>query len=612
MALPQANPTGAMTPQMQQYQAFTMKEAITTAMTAAKYQFTSNLISKLPILRNIPGSGILRERAELKKRELYEKQGRDETGRKLTKSEFEERQKRKQDVGKLAEIKDILQSFLDSGVGVFTVKNPKGKMDSGGQMVVSSSGGGAYAIEGEEQAEEREREDDQDQLESEGRQQKFFTRLFGGRNREEGDSTGIIGTLLGWLGSLGSLFTGGLTGFLGTLFGPIMSIMGTMMTSVMGFITPLVAAVGPILVAALPATLGLLMGGAAGVLIANWINKWGDEYRDKADRETKEKMEQGSAIKTARTATGEKIYRISDKDGNTKFGTVAELGLNQQQLQAIEKEGFADTDQGRVGEATYRVETKAGKETGKLATGLSGNEILAVEMARGEMTIAEASSKTSGEKKMIELERSMAEYSQDFSEAVANSTDDSLKALSLRDNFNSILQNTKRAINKYPEVFTSERLRSLVMKYGLFSNAIVDGKVRDDSFAYIDKDTGFIGMQSSTWDYLDSDDLVLPGKGTFTFGSRSSTAADWSKRAKDAGVVNRINPETMTPKIPTSTSIPTMSDENAALKEMPTPAPVSINTSASSSTTTNNAVVANAPSAQKTGADQTPKFNGSN
>jgi hypothetical protein len=93
--------------QMDQYQKWTAKEAIRTAFSASVLSMQSNILSK-PLIRMIPGSGILKERAEIKKRELYEKQGRDETGRKLSKQELEDRQKRRKDLGALGELKDLI------------------------------------------------------------------------------------------------------------------------------------------------------------------------------------------------------------------------------------------------------------------------------------------------------------------------------------------------------------------------------------------------------------------------------------------------------------------------------------------------------------------------
>ena len=102
--------------QMLQYQQWTAKEAIKTAFSASVLSMQSNLLSK-SLLRIIPGSGILKDRADVKKRELFEKQGRDADGRKLSKQEFEEREKKRKDLGALGTIKDIIvDQWAQTGV----------------------------------------------------------------------------------------------------------------------------------------------------------------------------------------------------------------------------------------------------------------------------------------------------------------------------------------------------------------------------------------------------------------------------------------------------------------------------------------------------------------
>lgn len=109
--------------QMEQYQKWTAKEAISTAFSASVLSMQANLMSK-PLIRLIPGSGILKDRAEVKKRELYEAQGRDESGRKLTKQEIEERNKRRKDLGGIASLKDtIVDGWGHDGVPLGDILN---------------------------------------------------------------------------------------------------------------------------------------------------------------------------------------------------------------------------------------------------------------------------------------------------------------------------------------------------------------------------------------------------------------------------------------------------------------------------------------------------------
>lgn len=96
---------------------FDIKEAIQTGLKGGFLSAQQSFFSKVP---KILGGGVLAERAELKKRELFEKQGRDPTtGRKLTKEELEERALRKRSYGIMGDISDSVQEIqriLESGM----------------------------------------------------------------------------------------------------------------------------------------------------------------------------------------------------------------------------------------------------------------------------------------------------------------------------------------------------------------------------------------------------------------------------------------------------------------------------------------------------------------
>lgn len=96
---------------------FDIKEAIQTGLKGGFLSAQQSFFSKVP---KILGGGVLAERAELKKRELFEKQGRDPTtGRKLTKEELEERALRKRSYGIMGDISDSVQEIqriLESGI----------------------------------------------------------------------------------------------------------------------------------------------------------------------------------------------------------------------------------------------------------------------------------------------------------------------------------------------------------------------------------------------------------------------------------------------------------------------------------------------------------------
>lgn len=615
MALPQLN-QGTITPQqMQQYQAFTMKEAISTAMTAAKYQFTSNLISKSAILRNIPGSGILKERAELKKRELYEKQGRDESGRKLTQGEFEERQKRKQDAGKLKEIHDVLLEFLDNGIGTYSVKSPKDKMDSGKQLVVAPGAGGAYALEGEEQAQEREREDDRDQAESERREQGFFRSLFAGRNRDRDGSSGILGSLLGWLGSLGtSLFTGGLTGFLSTLFGPIMSVMGTLMTSVLGFVAPLMAAVGPILIAALPAIIALLLAGAAGTVIASWI----DAKTEKLDKSAKRQGATGLKSEIAKTKEGEQLYTVKDSTGKTSVKTAKELGLTDQDIASgtdVETGVFTSASGSMIRAARYFTETEDGKATGRLAMGMNRPEMIEAARRAGaggtsklpseidsmvSKNIKDGKNLTPLLEDLSSLNMSMDEYTKTFESKIDDVAAPGI-GQQLADGYNSVMDEAVRFQKKANSLGlggeASDILKKLVTYYKPFERA------ENIGYGSFGKRASYSeqGLFSNASLNLPSDSDALRGGSDYYSATGNFKSIYEGRGQTKASMIENV-----------TVPIAPMANENAALKQMPTPAPAVIDSSVNSTTNNTNATLLNPVSAQKTGADQTPKFNGSN
>lgn len=121
MALP--NPTTGIPPNAPSSNApnigdvkFDIKEAIQTGLKGGFLGMQQSFFSKVP---KILGGGVLAERAELKKRELFEKQGRDPTtGRKLTREELEERALRKRSYGIMGDISDSVQEIqriLESG-----------------------------------------------------------------------------------------------------------------------------------------------------------------------------------------------------------------------------------------------------------------------------------------------------------------------------------------------------------------------------------------------------------------------------------------------------------------------------------------------------------------
>lgn len=228
-------------------------ESIKTSIKAAGFEM-ANIFQKSPILRMLGGKAIS-ETANLKKRELYERTGRDEQGRKLTKREFEEREKRRKDLGALAEMRDILEYWKDNGVPVMLAKDSDAlflfeSIDANILRMLSALGGKStgsptatispieetkkemdiadLAMREEEVAEEKEREDDEDTIDSEQRQQKFFTKMFEGLRQ----ATTKLGEKFGGIGSIISAAISGLGSVMTKLFATYLG--GSLISSLLG------------------------------------------------------------------------------------------------------------------------------------------------------------------------------------------------------------------------------------------------------------------------------------------------------------------------------------------------------------------------------------------
>lgn len=163
----------------------TLKEAVTTGLKAGFLSTQTKVFSKIPLF----GKG-LAERAEFKKREMFEREGRDPlTGRKLTKEELEEKQLRKKSMGAMgdirddvAEIRDILiKQFGASAAGATPPPLPEPK-------IAPSDTTTPYALEGEEPVmdklsaeeamQEKQNADREVQEEIQEKEQTFFEKLF--------------------------------------------------------------------------------------------------------------------------------------------------------------------------------------------------------------------------------------------------------------------------------------------------------------------------------------------------------------------------------------------------------------------------------------------------
>lgn len=670
MALPPPNQSAQ---QARQYQDFSTREAIGTAIRAGFLQFQANQIAKSSFLKMIPGAGIVRERAEMKKRELYEKQGRDEQGRKLTKQEFEEREKRRADMGKLAEIHDIIQSWndkwggSDDGVAVYFKKDSDIlflfesmeahiKLIHGFLTGASTVGTSTYGsnqspslddvpdrntsgdvLEAEELAQEQEREDDQDQLESEKREQSFFSKLFGGlgQGRDRNQDSGLFGFLSNMISPFVDLFKGGFKGILGKLLGPLLSVLSGAASMVASSIAPIASFLSPLIVP-------LVIAGVAAAIGLKTQSDW-----DKMDRLRTEGNERSQSIgfvnkQAVDPETGEGLYITTDKDGkNKKILKRSELNMTDEQLR----------ESATVTPLNYQAETQSGVETGRAYNpGRSPISDVAREIIEGKMTVSSAESRLNnrGITELISVEKMMAKYQNEFRDKVMNSVDGGLEQMKLVDDFNRISEKIRLGIKNYPDVFTQQKQIELQKKYDLFRGVFnligLRGPVRakDDIKAKIDKNfgagTGDFGEGAGA-DLTLPDDISIPGVGDFRFGSDpfGELEGGWDTRwwlKNPLGVLGdygdylfeggsykntSVQPPTddivptspsIVPPTPSGADVPSTSNDNSALQSMPSNA-VSVNTNTNNVNQSNSAVIASGVSArvERTGIEN-PVWNG--
>ena len=541
MALPNPN----------QYQEWTRKEAIGTHTSAALLQMQMNMLMKSPLLRMIPGSGILKERSEFKKRELYERTGRDETGRKLTKQEFEERAKRRKDLGALGDIRDLLDKWKDEGVPVYMVDAPSKKLGGGKQKVVGSSGGGAYALADEETKAEAERAQQEEDDRIEKKQETFFTKLFGGKKEGGGKEGGLLGALMGLLSPIldffKDIFKGGLSGLVNSVLSPILGAIGGAIGSIAGALTPLLMAMAPALLPFLAA------GGLA------WLVKG----------------------------------KIEDE--------------TQAMDEASKREGMRGVQMKNVGGVEVPVETINGKETGRLHTGFATPaQAAAFKKAKNGVNPVLPKSTLTPEKKQLktDLERldgMMDAFTQDLRNR-AGDLDNPGTGEQLASQWN--------AVKKYAESMmdrssanglgdqASEYLSKLCASYGPFERMFSGG-------SFVGGDARYVVTGG-----LDKNQLILP-TGWLDL-SRTSTTSAGLPFLRVFSPSEAMTSETDIGDILRASNRPGISQaisENAALQSMPsgggslTVAPTNVQTNSTVNTM-------GAVSAPRTGADTGFQFSG--
>ena len=200
--------------------AYDIKEAIQTGLKAGMFSIQQGVFSKVP---KILGGGVLAERAEFKRRQLFEKEGRDPTtGRKLSKEELAERADRRKSYGTMGDIFDSVQEIerivkTQFGAKKPVIETPKNVAPTEKTMPYAlADENGESTLKTEELSLEERAADKETQEEIQKRNENFFEALFKkymkpSEVKPEGGG--------GILGSIGDVVTTAIGGALGGLLG---------------------------------------------------------------------------------------------------------------------------------------------------------------------------------------------------------------------------------------------------------------------------------------------------------------------------------------------------------------------------------------------------------
>jgi hypothetical protein len=539
----------------------------------------------------IPGSGILKERAEFKKRERYEKTGRDESGRKLTKDEFEDREKRRKDLGALASIQEMLQKLLiDKKLFVpVQIMDSKKDMTGGGQPVINPSGDGAYSLAGEEAAVEKERADDADEDRIQKKQEGFFSKLFGGKKKGEG---GIIGALLGLVASIGSFikdfFKGGVDMLMKSLITPLLGALA-------GNLGGLAALIGSLM----PLLLAGAIGASIALVVRKWINTWSDM--------------QDEASNLAGSRGIEQRYSVKDPSGKTSMMSAQELGMSDDDVKGGLSSPIDPTLE--IDPMPINMETKGGKPTGVLSD-INSPAAKKSFIAKNSVEFTEDQNKLVNQYKTEEwrehieslrdLSTAMYQYSLRFQsiyeDPMAIQNEGTMK--SLVDGWNAI---KSRAVG-WVDMATKKG-------YGPQANELIDS-VSNRYAPFVDMHNGknFAegnAMSGSWWSWLTGySGLNLP---SVTEGKRALTPEE-SRLESPKPTTNLYGGGAGYRRLQSATEnspIPTLSNDNALLKNAQSAAQTIIAPTTNTVAQTNTAVSSGGPSArQQTGAERSVNFSG--
>jgi hypothetical protein len=641
MALPSPNQGYQLKAETIQYQDATFRESVGNLISSAITQAQINLFTKSPILKML-GGGALAERADLKRRERFLATGRDpNTGRKLTKEELEERRKRAKDLGALAEIREILQGTLLDWKGKYdaipvTMVPSRLPISAERQKMVTPSEEGGYSLADEERDAEKEREDDQDQLESEKRQQGFFSKLFGKKD-EDGKGGSLLSSLMGMLTPLLGLFKGGISGMLGKIIGPLMSLLGSGASFIISGIGTVLSSLAPFIGTIL---LPLLLAGAAGLAIKGFIDRWADE------RERQGKFAAGRGMARA--------YAVEDKEGKKRFATAEELGTTEEEIAKAAREGK------QVTTSTGETLISATPVTLQTLEGIGGKRILTDTPAPGVKFTAEQKElldkvrssnpfrkkypgffDVRGETKkeypdwviqgLQELDAQMAQHDGNIG-SWSRSGDAGVEELtksrdSLMENMKSFvarldaqkdkrLKSTGKAVledisNQYRSVAPLYSLKdgfdSDMTRDWLYTNAVFGGY-------YNERPKEFLSNEDMrTWLALSKKKSNFnPSAGNFEMGDRPDFAEPLGTspvQSTGPEIINTTMKAVVTPPLPEGTGMLKSASDLEAAKSQP-PAMPSVSSNVNTVQTNNSANVMSAPSAQRrTGADMSPFFN---
>jgi hypothetical protein len=311
----------------------------------------------------------------------------------------------------------------------------------------------------------------------------------------------------------------------------------------------------------------VILGGAAGLLIADWIKGLADEQRARAEAERLASMKDASTgtYKQAETPSGEKVYKLQTATG-TIFGTAKELGISEADAKTIASGQTVQTDQGTLGAAVYRVDEK----TGLAQNNLSADEMQALSIAKGEKTTQEASNVRKSESKFDEIERKMQDFQSTFASRVAAAEEGGPQAGEIVGEYNQIVQSLVRNAERYPQEFSKQKLMELGQKYNLFASATTALSSSDDrrlspetrkslNAEMIKKSAG---MEGSYYDRLTPDQIRIPGFAPFSMSQKLKWWEQLVGRIPDIinplGMIKmgtEVGEQIMSPKVNSTTGV---------------------------------------------------------